>query len=230
MQSLWIRLRVLKNFVQLVRNPNRTELIFEMIHVLSREKDSDIAKIVIASVFESSSFRKMYAEHYMPRRLDLNSLSALPSTTFGYAVYRHYTDYCLDVDLFPRFQAEHPLEYLSLRSYHDHDLWHVLLGYGTRVEEELAIQAFNVAQFRSPLGALIISGGLLHLLGRNPELGVVALKNVSDGYLRGRHAGFLLGLKLEDMFAFPLDHVRQICGLNPPQMNVLDAAQPRLLT
>jgi len=97
--------------------------------------------------------------------------------------------------------------------YQEHDLWHALFGYGTDVEGELAVQAFGLAQYQSPVALALIAGGLIHLLGKSPQRAMNAFRNIHEMYALGKRAPFLLGVRLHELFPKPLAEVRQICGV-----------------
>ncbi len=75
----------------------------------------------------------------------------MPQNSFGYALFQHMNTNKLGFDLWPRLDSDRPIDYLSTRIYQDHDLWHALLGLGVEIEDELALQAFGVAQYHSPI-------------------------------------------------------------------------------
>jgi ubiquinone biosynthesis protein Coq4 len=211
--KFWNRLRIMKIFFQLVRNPNRTDLIFEGVRIFSNDRNQEPVKAIEEIVLADEGFRSMYIESYVPNPPALNDLAALPENSFGRALYQHMKSNNLRFDLFPRLESRRPIEYLSTRIYQDHDLWHALLGYGVEVEDELAIQAFGVAQYQSPIGTMIIAGGLLHLLGLSPKRAVLAFKKINEGYNLGRRSPFLLPVRLHDLLPRPLSEVRELCGV-----------------
>lgn len=211
--SFWNRLRLFRIFFQLVRDPNRTELIFNGVNIVSRDPENAHLKVIEQTVLAHEEFKTMFETDYMPEPPCLEQLKTLPPGSFGQALYQHMVNHNLSFELFPREHEKNTVQYLSARIYQDHDLWHVLLGYGITVEEELAIQAFGVAQFGSPIGTMLVAGGLLHLLWKNPNQAVQALRKINDGYTIGRNARFLLGIHIHDHLPKPLKEVRKICGV-----------------
>lgn len=213
--SLWMRIKLLRLFIQLVINPNRTDLIFRGVDIVSKDPNQQALKTIEQHVLKNQTFRQMHQEHYIPVPPRLDALKNLPADSFGAAVYHHMRTNDLGFEIFPRSDSSRPVKYLSDRIYQDHDLWHALLGYGVEVEDELAVQAFGVAQFQSPIATMLIAGGLLHLLRKDPMRAVAAFNKVVEGYNLGKNAQFLLSVKLHDLFAKPLLEVREICGLPP---------------
>lgn len=211
--NLWQKLKLFRIFGKLILNPARTELIFEGVEVANHIENYEPLKIIENQVMEKPGFAQLYSEKYLPEAPSLQKLAGLPQNTFGHAVYRHMHNSGLNFDLWPKVEINSFLDYLSSRIYQDHDLWHALLGYSIELEDELALQAFGVAQFRSPLATLLVAGGLLHLLWKNPMRAVDGLHRVADGYNRGKNAKFLLSVRLHEHFDKPLAEVRQLCQI-----------------
>jgi ubiquinone biosynthesis protein Coq4 len=211
--NLWDKLRILKSYVLLVRDPNRTDLIFRQVRILTKNPELPAVKAIEQVALANPDFRAMYEQRYLPDSPKLEDLARLPENSFGRAVYNHMHTHGLSFDIFPRVHSDRAIDYLTTRLYQDHDLWHVLLGCSVDVEDELAIQAFGVAQYRSPVGTMIISGGLLHLLGKNPIRAIEAIRKVAEAYVLGQKARFLPSIRLVDHFAKPLEDVRAFCGL-----------------
>jgi ubiquinone biosynthesis protein Coq4 len=217
MQKLWNRLRMVVLFFRLIKNPNRTDLIFRGVDLISRDPNQQALAQIEKRVLANLSFREMFHTAYVPAVPSLERLKKMDKNSFGFAVYQHMNTNHLDFDLFPRLNPEKFVNYLGTRIYQDHDLWHTLLGYGVTIEDELALQAFGVAQFYSPIGTVLIAGGLLHLIVKNPAQAVIAFRKIVDGYCRGQKASFLLSQRLHDLFLEPLIDVRRKC-------NVIDLA------
>jgi ubiquinone biosynthesis protein Coq4 len=115
----------------------------------------------------------------------------------------------LSVDFFPTIKIEKPIDYLALRIRQTHDMWHILTGFDTSVEGEVGLQAFMLAQTKSPLAALIISAGSLHVLTTYPENLSKLYDCIQRGWGLGKSAKFLLGFKLEQMWSEDLQKLRR---------------------
>lgn len=211
--NLLDRLRLLRLFIAFVRNPLDTDQIFKAASILRKVKDTPVYKMLGDLVMSKPEFRERYEEKYLPAWPVVQELSRMPAGSFGLALYNHMTKNNLNFDLFPNIATDTPVAYLNARIYQDHDLWHALLGYNTDIEGELGVQAFNIAQYRSPLGTMIIAGGLLHLLINDPLRCQGAIAKVAEGYSRGQKARFLPGIKLIDMLPMPLSEVHALTGI-----------------
>lgn len=211
--KIYNRLRVARIVLQLIFNPKRTDLIFKGVQIVSEDGDQKIFNVIENRFAENQEFQKMFAERYNPDPPTVQQLSRYADGTFGKALYHHLHNNNLSLELFPRFEWRRPVEYLSLRVYQDHDLWHVLTGLGISLDEELVLQAFGVAQFGSPISTLLVAGGLLHLIWKSPLKAVEALGKVSAGYQLGLQANSLMGIRLHDLFERQLNDVQELCGL-----------------
>lgn len=202
-----------KLFFQLVQDPGRTELIFKAIEIVSKDRNEPIVQTLIEEIFEKPGLQDRFQEKYVGDLPPLEELSKFPEGSFGHIYYKHMHENNLAADLFPRFDPQDRLDYVNLRMYQDHDLWHALLGYGISVEDELAVQAFSAAQLKTPFSVMLIAGGLLHLLKSEPLRAVTAIKEIAHGFERGQKSQFLLGFRLHDHLSKPIEDVREICGI-----------------
>lgn len=211
--KLWNKIRLMSIFWRVVKNPGQTELIFKGVEIVSDDPDQGPVKAVEDIVMANPSFKAMYEEGYGPLPPAMEMLQNCPVGSFGQALYNHMASNGISFDLFPRYDSKRPIKYLSSRIYQEHDLWHALLGCGTSVEDELAVQAFGLAQYQSPIALTLIAGGLIHLLAKNPQRALRAFKQIHETYALGKRAPFLLGIRLHDMLPRPLAEVRQICAV-----------------
>ena len=206
MKALWLKFRLARAFFALVRDPRKTEKIFELSD-LGRRYRGKSAEVALREILHHPKFLELFRDRYNPR-IDLQALRVLPPHTFGRAIADFLDRNTFEPNGFPSIAANSTLDYLAGRVRGTHDLWHVLTGYGVHVSGELALQAFTLAQVRSPLSALILAGGLLHLVLLKPTELVDTFEEIIEGYRRGKHAMPLLFERLEDGFARPLTELR----------------------
>jgi ubiquinone biosynthesis protein Coq4 len=211
--TFWNRLKVVSIFVRVSLNPKRTDLIIEGIDVISRDPTHEALKDVEERVLSNETFRSMYEQNYVPNTPSMEMLKHCPVGSFGEALYKHMDTNGLGFDLFPRYESQRPIKYLTTRIFQDHDLWHALLGYDVSVEDEIALQGFAFAQYQSPFSLVLILGGLLNLLRKSPKRAIEAFAKIHEAYSIGKRAPFLLSVRLHDLFLKPLPEAREICGL-----------------
>lgn len=214
--GLWDRLRLIGLFLKFVKDPTRTDLIFSGIALASRNPDQEMVRRLEDSIMAQPGVAALYAEKYLPVPPAMDRLASMPEGSFGREVFRHMDRNRLTFDIWPRFDFKRPIEYVSLRMYQDHDLFHVLLQWDTSVESELGLVAFAVAQLQSPGGVMVIAAGLLHLLKKSPERAVRAVEKIAQGYSVGRRCRLMLTMRLYERFETPLTELRELCEIPAP--------------
>lgn len=213
MLSKWDQLKFGKAFLGLVRDPRDTEQVFNMADIGLKQTNSTLIKPVVDAAMSHSEFRKLYEAGYLAPKIDLNELAQLPDHTLGFAFARHMRTNNLDVDFYRHLEPSEPIRYIALRARQCHDIWHVLTGYGTIVKDELALQAFTLAQLRTGISATLLAAGLLHTVKTASEELIEVMDVVVDGYSRGRRANFMLGIAWEKMWDKSLRDAQTLAGL-----------------
>lgn len=149
--------------------------------------------------------------------VDLDALAALPQGTFGRAVSVFMRDnglswLVLTDAIEPELRARNAY---GIRVARTHDLIHVLTGFDTSWPGEMGVYAFQFAQRWSAWSPVL---GLFTWLVY-PFLTGFRLRALWAAWRRGielgRRAPFLLGERLEDRFAEPLERVRASYALEP---------------
>jgi ubiquinone biosynthesis protein COQ4 len=105
------------------------------------------------------------------------------------------------------------LKYKVLRGYQTHDLHHVLTGYGATPFDELALQAFQLAQQNFPYSAMTLAVIMSHATLVDPHLMQPAMDAITDGWAYGRRARSIQFVKFEQMLERPLIDVQREYGL-----------------
>ena len=208
------RFKMMRAFYSLVRDPRKTESVFEMSNAGIAQRGPLVAKSVQAAVSQVG-FQQLYESGYNPRIAPLAELAKYPEGTFGRAFAQHMLSNGLEVDFFPRRLGDGVESYLINRGRASHDFWHVLTGFDTSVSGEIGLQAFTLAQIRSAFSALLIAGGLLHAITRNPEIFDQTIDRLFAGYQIGLKSKSLLGVPLETLFAENLDDLRARLNIEP---------------
>ena len=163
-------------------------------------------------LFRSSERPELSSDH-----VDYDFLRSLPEATLGGAYVRHLDRNHITADYqaaATRHVDDPDMAYLMRRFRQTHDVWHALLGLGITGHEEVLIHWFSFGQLRLPVSALImVFGTLKHLVG---ERRWGALRHTAiDAWRAGRHAAPLLGVRWEDRWEEPLDHVRASLHVDP---------------
>jgi ubiquinone biosynthesis protein COQ4 len=158
---------------ELVADPQRTDLAFEIVSALS----AGSMERTFARVSGSDAGRAMLAEKpdLLAALVDREGLRALPAGSFG----REYARFMDAAGLSPEGLIEADAEamrkdpdartlddperqWLAHRMREAHDLWHVLTGYGRDEAGEAANLAFSFGQISNPgLALMVLAGAVL---------------------------------------------------------------------
>ena len=109
------------------------------------------------------------------------------------------------------------MRYKVLRGYQTHDLHHVLAGYGATPFDELALQAFELAQQDYPYSAMTLATIINHATLVDPYLIKPAMDAITEGWAYGRRAKSIQFVAFEQMLDRPLAEVQAEYGLAPPE-------------
>ncbi len=202
------RLKTIVALVGLTRDPLKTDLVFTLSdngkdsnpHLIT-EADEKLARIKGANA--------LFAEDYDPGLPAIDQLSALPQNSFGNAFASFIKKNSLDVGFFPKVKSADRIDYFINRSRYSHDQWHVLTGFEATIPGEIGLQAFTLAQLKSPVSAALIAVVLLHVVLFNHALFDEAVEALFKGYEMGRRSEPLFGIKLEQYWTEDLGLVRR---------------------
>jgi ubiquinone biosynthesis protein COQ4 len=202
-RTVWLRLTALVAGLRLLRDPNRLGDVF----VLDRGFSREVASLVESLASQPGGRRAL--EERQRLALDLASLRVLPPGTFGRAVAEFYDENGLTPAAIPSLEASDDATFVQAHLYETHDVWHVAMGFGTSVSEELGLQAVYAAQMPGRLAPILIAGGLLQAaLWVHDDFGA-RLSAVSRGYALGRRSRPLFGVHWENMWDAPIEEVRR---------------------
>lgn len=101
------------------------------------------------------------------------------------------------------------LQYKVLRGYQTHDIHHVLTGYGATPFDELALQAFQLAQMDFPYSAMTLATIMGHATLVDPLLIKPAMDAITDGWAYGRRARSIQFVAFENMLDRQVSELRQ---------------------
>jgi ubiquinone biosynthesis protein COQ4 len=194
-------LNALKGFVSLIKSPENTESVYDVEDGLKNIKASQLA---VTYAKQQPGVADLFTERYLAPHPDLGALLELPADSLGYAYATYLTERGFDPNFYRAIAIEDDATYLFMRMRQTHDLWHVVGGFSTDVEGELALKAFELSQTRRTMSLILLLGGILRTVFREPECLDDLLNAIAHGYRLGRQAKPFLAQKWELQWEKPL--------------------------
>jgi ubiquinone biosynthesis protein COQ4 len=211
-------LRALRNIRALLRDPDDTPRVFEIVDALSGNAGERLFQR-----FRRTATGKCILDeqrHLLAALEDHETLLAMPPGSLGHT----YADFVereqitgkglVDASAAGRgaqdLDPERRLFFERLRDMHD--LWHVATGYGRDLVGEAALLAFTFAQTRNRGVGFIVAVAFLRARG---EI-AYARRMMLAAWRRGRRAAWLPGEDWEGLLAEPIASVRARLGLGDP--------------
>ena len=210
-------LRALRAIRVLLRDPDDTPQVFEIIEALSGNAGERAFQRFRASAVGSRILREN--RNLLATLDDRAQLKLLPAGTLG-RIYADFTEQeqitgqgLADASMTNRREQLDPERALFFARLRDmHDLWHVATGYGRDLVGEAALLAFSYAQTRNRGVGFIVAIAWLRASGDF----AYARPLIVDGYRRGKRAQWLPGEDWEWLLTQPLTAVRERLGLGEP--------------
>ena len=163
----------------------------------------------------------------VPGRTDLAELGACGDASLGHTLYRMIVDQGYDLEVLDRealaLSALPPsLRYLNTRILQMHDAWHLVAGYQTTASHEIAISAFQLAQFGHNYSAMFLATitTISCTLQRNGFNILVQL--LAEGWRHGRETPALMDIHWEAEWNRSIDEIRKAYGI-PVYQSILPA-------
>ena len=161
-------------------------------------------------------------ERPVPGHVELATLAAAPSGSLGRTLHDLLVANGYDLEVLDReaiaLSALPPaLRYTNTRILQMHDVWHLVAGYTTSASHEIAISAFQLAQFGHGYSAMFLAT-VFTMAGRErpegfPVLGLL----VAEAWRHGRSAPSLMAVPWETHWERSIEELRGELGLEPYQ-------------
>jgi len=153
----------------------------------------------------------------------IEQLSKSTAGTLGQVWAEYMVRNKLDFSKFKAPPGKNTLAYYLFRLQMTHDIWHVVTGYETINDfDEIALQAFMLAQLDDPISSMVVGGSLIATSLHDPDVHCIYAEAVRDGMEIGRLAEPLLAVEWEKEWEKPVKLLRAELKLKTP-MRVEDA-------
>ena len=206
-------MRALQALGRLLRDSERTDEVVVGEEITAQ---AQLSYWVRNGIFERGEGADLLRDQPELAKLDLGELRSLPDQSLGREFARFLDDQGIDLSALaqPTPYTSGPEEsYLMRRIRQSHDLWHVLIGVGTRGHEEVLVHCFSIAQTGFPYSCVIIFFGALKHMVLERRWG--ALGDARRAYRAGKNSASLLGTYWERRWREPLEGVRAEFQIQP---------------
>ena len=188
-----------------LKHPENFEAVVTVAEGIQR---SALGNHMMKYMLSQSGIKQMIKDQWRPAPINLDYLEELPKESLGY----HYVSALKAQGVDPNKLIDHKQivddkDFIIHRLKETHDIIHVLTGFGTDEIGELGIQAFQLAQTRSPLALLLIFGVILKMLQDDDEFFDFAklMHALSRGFEAGATAQCVASFRLEESWEKPLN-------------------------
>ena len=169
----------------------------------------------------------------VPGRTDLDELAACAERSLGGTLYRMIVEQGYDLEVLDReaiaLGALPPsLRYLNTRILQMHDVWHLVAGYQTTASHEIAITAFQLAQFGHNYSAMFLAVITAISWMMQPAGFGILMQLIAEAWRHGRTAPALMDIHWEAEWNNSVDAIRESHGIpvyeSALPANLLEAA------
>ena len=212
-----------KALKRLIANPDNTEEVFAIIRAMSGDslfRAFDRFKLTETGKRIIEEKRELLETLQNRERLNQNKPGSLGRSYLSFVQSEKITaDGLVDAseENVPPELENQSEELISFgkRMRDQHDLWHVLTGYGRDTFGEVCLLWFTYAQTKNRgLGLIAVVGAFRHYR----ELGSRVLKACFGAYMAGKRAAWLPQQDWEAMLEQPIDDVRQQLNIPNPKV------------
>ena len=198
-------LKFAEGFMNFANNPNRTDAVFQMADGL---RYSDLYQQFIKYARDNEAIDRILQERYLASPPNFTTLLQYPKNSLGQCYALRMVEAELDPDFYPKLAIEDDYSYIAIRLRQTHDIWHIMTGFETDLAGEMALQAFTLAQIRSPLAIALLSASIVHLIQVSGPLNAV-VDRIQEGWKMGVKAKPFLAQKWEEQWEKPLTQLRE---------------------
>jgi ubiquinone biosynthesis protein Coq4 len=172
---------------------------------------------------------RFLAERYLADPISLEAPAAMPEGSLGRGYHAFLTANGLEKNLATRYKKLHDavaaaghldrmpeeMKYAVIRGFQIHDLLHVVTGYTASRLDELALQAFCLAQLQFPYFGMWMATTTARMTFIHPDAIVPVMDAIAAGWQHGRAVANPQLERWEAQFEEPLSALRARYGVPP---------------
>jgi ubiquinone biosynthesis protein Coq4 len=160
------------------------------------------------------------ATQAIPDLTDINALGRLPEGSLGNDLYRMLVDNNFDAEVLDReviglANLTPALRYVNTRILQMHDVWHLVAGYQTTSLHEIAISAFQLAQFGHNYSSMFLATVATMSCCKTPAGFGLLMQNITEAWRHGRATPALMPIHWESEWHETPEQIRSRHGITP---------------
>jgi len=149
----------------------------------------------------------------IPGHTDIEALSRCPDNTLGFLLHKMIVENGYDPEVLDRESIRlsalpHSLHYLNARILQMHDVWHLVAGYTTHSSNEIAISAFQLAQFGHNYSAMFLAAVSAMSTVNEPRGFTILMQIIMEAWEHGRATPAMMSIDWEDEWNSSLESIR----------------------
>ncbi|MFT4613701.1 MAG: ubiquinone biosynthesis protein Coq4 [Bacteroidia bacterium] len=150
----------------------------------------------------------------VPGYTDILALGKCPEGSLGKSLYtmmvdNGYDPEVLDRDSIALGELPHALHYLNARILQMHDVWHLSAGYETTSSNEIAISAFQMAQFGHNYSSMFLAAVMTISNFKEPRGFTILMQIMTEAWQHGRDTPWMMDIPWEEEWDTSLEDIRQ---------------------
>ena len=154
----------------------------------------------------------------VPGLTDIPALAHCPEGSLGKALYdlltlNGYDPEVLDRNAIMLNSLPPALCYLNTRILQMHDVWHLVAGYETTGSQEIAISAFQLAQFPHNYSSMFLTAVSMISHIQTPQGFSILMQIIAEAWQHGRQTPIMMAIEWENEWETPLEEVRRKYGI-----------------
>ena len=160
------------------------------------------------------------ASQTIPDLTDIDALGRLPEGSLGNDLYRMLVDNNFDAEVLDReviglANLTPALRYVNTRILQMHDVWHLVAGYQTTSLHEIAISAFQLAQFGHNYSSMFLATVATMSCCKTPAGFGLLMQNITEAWRHGRVTPALMPIHWESEWHETPEQIRARHGITP---------------
>lgn len=149
----------------------------------------------------------------IPGFTDIEALANCPSGSLGLSLHKMLVDNGYDPEVLDRnaialSELPHALHYLNARILQMHDVWHLVAGYETTSSNEIAISAFQLAQFGHNYSSMFLAAVMAISTFKEPRGFTILMQIITEAWQHGRETPVMMDIEWEQEWNTPLEDIR----------------------